>query len=63
MTTRLSQQATRQAFALGLAALLTFSVLGALDLLATQPAQEPLLAASPAASQVVVVESRRGTRG
>jgi hypothetical protein len=63
MTHHAVPQARHQALALGLAALLTVSVLGSLDHLATRPAQNELLAASTAASQVVVMPLRRGPRG
>lgn len=41
-----------QAAALGLAAVFTFSILGSIDMLATQPAAQGVMAAETAASQV-----------
>jgi hypothetical protein len=62
MSQRFTPPFHQQALALGLAAMLTILVLGALDVLASRPADAPQLAASPAASQVTLVQARPGTR-
>lgn len=51
----------RQATAIGLAALVTFAMLGSVDRLATQPAAEMQLARQSLPAQVVV-EGRRSAR-
>ena len=48
MTNRIAQQAT----ALSLAAVLTISILGSINILAVQPAEQSVMAAERAASQV-----------
>lgn len=63
MTTTSSRQIRHQLSALALSAVFTIGILSSINLLATQPAQEGLLAAQPAASQVVVVGTKRAARG
>jgi hypothetical protein len=52
----------RQATAIGLAALVTFAMLGSVDRLATQPAAEMQLAQQNQPTQTVIIEGRRVAR-
>ena len=58
MFTRTAHQAT----AFSLAAALTLAILSSINLLAMQPSEPGLMAAGPAASQVVVIVGKRATR-
>ena len=58
-----ARQIRHQVSALALSALFTLSILSSIHMLAVKPAQEGVLAASPAASQVVVVSTQRAARG
>ncbi|MBP6765662.1 MAG: hypothetical protein KA141_11730 [Rubrivivax sp.] len=58
-----ARQIRHQVSALALSALFTLSILSSIHVLAVKPAQEGVLAASPAASQVVVVSTKRAARG
>ena len=58
-----ARQTRHQVSALALSALFTLSILSSIHVLAVKPAQEGVLAASPAASQVVVVSTQRAARG
>lgn len=62
-TTQTARKTRHQLGALAMSALFTMSILSSIDMLATKPAQEGLMAASPAASQVVVVSTKRQARG
>ena len=63
MTTQITRQIRHQVSALALSAVFTLSILSSIHVLAVKPAQEGVLAASPAASQVVVVSTKRAARG
>ena len=58
-----ARQIRHQVSAMALSALFTLSILSSIHVLAVKPAQEGVLAASPAASQVVVVSTQRAARG
>jgi hypothetical protein len=58
-----ARQIRHQVSAMALSALFTLSILSSIHVLAVKPAQEGVLAASPAASQVVVVSTKRAARG
>ena len=58
-----TRQTRHQISALALSAVFTLSILSAIHGLAVKPAQEGLLAAGPAASQVVVITAKRAARG
>ena len=58
-----ARQIRHQVSALALSALFTLSILSSIHVLAVKPAQEGVLAASPAAAQVVVVSTKRAARG
>jgi hypothetical protein len=62
MTTQAARQTRHQVSALALSAMFTLSILSSIHSLAGKPVQEGLLAASPAASQVVVVSTPRAAR-
>jgi len=59
MTTHSARQTRHQVSALALSAVFTLSILSSIHTLAGKPVQEGLLAASPAASQVVMVSTPR----
>ncbi len=61
--TQFTRQTRHQLSALALSAVFTLSILSSIDMLANKPAQEGVMAASPAASQVVVVSTKRLVRG
>jgi hypothetical protein len=61
--TQVTRQTRHQLSALALSAVFTLSILSSIDMLANKPAQEGVMAASPAASQVVVVSAKRLVRG
>jgi hypothetical protein len=61
--TQVTRQTRHQLSALALSAVFTLSILSSIDMLANKPAQEGVMAASPAASQVVVVSTKRLVRG
>lgn len=60
----MNRSTSTQASALGLAAMITLSMLSAVNLLATQPHElaQTELAEKAAAMQVIVVETKRTTR-
>ncbi len=62
MTTQAARQTRHQVSAFALSAVFTLSILSSIHSLAGKPVQEGLLAASPAASQVVVVSTPRAAR-
>ena len=59
MTTQITRQIRHQVSALALSVVFTLSILSSIHGLAGKPVQEGLLAASPAASQVVVISTTR----
>lgn len=63
MTTQTTRQTRHQLSALALSAVFTLSILSSIHMLASKPTQEGVMAASPAASQVVVVSAKRLARG
>lgn len=61
-TRQTARRATRQASAFGLAAVLTLSLLGSIDQLATPAAAPEFSAATGPTTQVVVIEGKRIAR-